>query len=1392
MARKAVQGYPEKSYYDNTRYLGIVATTDPLNEGLFKHMVNFDVSDTGQSVEPRDGFLTTTLKENPQVGQSIITLSNQTIIYRDNTLGDYVLFDLKDSIGYIADISAYNRENYYLPIKQAINVIDWDNLFNTVLIPQNEVVKTYYAGRLSARPFIDNKPDYNGSLLDTINEYKTKLSLINDTKIEHIFDENGISRTLTKIRLTTSTNPVVTFDFIIQLRIKKEDNIYTLLVDGLQYMFEHPTFISTERNLAVSKSIIPTTFQTLYTGPSGNNERPSGHISNLGNFVYVYDNNEDPNYVTNFIERNKDYTFKPYFVLNPAYIELNNVESSTDKWAYRFDIFNTSTDVNDKTKDVVYRSPWMKYTGTSTTPTQVFSDNRRSSISLENSDKTLNHYKDARYVIFLLPKTLQTTTTTSTRKRVNGVITESTLPATNNDGSYNQIESNELFTSITNRQTTDWYNTLGVNENGVAKVNDLFTFREAISNLNGSAYFYVYDLYQSPSAGIFNPFDLTMKDNTSATDIKQVVINKPLNAESAAYTFLQTGSQVIDLITSKNLFEKNHVVFKAFPFASNNKDTLIDERHSFIIDIQFGTIPNTQAPIFYYAAVNTVPTFTGYVVGTKIQNLYNSRVYNLASNSPVTWTLVSSATTTPYSIKLLKDELYLQTGSSSWYRWTGEDREANATNEFIGSFTKLANPPTDIVINTVTNQWVFNTLNYWTNWTNTTNSGVYRNVYNSFLSGQFGFYVRDPNNNKISIEFSSNVIKNITDFPTTSFTSSVRFGNQIPRYRSSIPGSTVSGVNDEIIQVSSNGRFYKYNSTTSLWVLVTEEVEGTLIIPTESVPAGFSQNKFYVDLRTGKSYYYTGTGSYNGLLVIATTVNVEGFPNLNNRGFFEKGFNGIFYMKPYEEAELLDSNNQTKNYSNIETLKIAWDNIALKQTFNVQYTFDDIEPTYIVKTTPEESTQIQTSENFAVFENSRLLIWNKNVLYISEEGRFYWFKERTKVEFGEEIVKVLQYKQIILVFTTQHLYAVYRVETTTTQLNTTTNQIEQNVTGVAWLKQIVLYNLLVNKDYADVIQIFNQMVLFYSEDGQLFMIRPSSQIDDQTRFSIQYFNKAANDILKNYHVYINERLASYGSSMRVTKNEIKIKALVSINFVKLIYYVPGVITYMLIYDVINNRYTAYDSLTFTNIFDKQFIESGDLYITEQNNKLYFTIPFVEANTRDNYVDMSFSNNFKKEGINCLIDTGNMNLNNHLHKRFRDLHVTFKNLNASNVLFNVETMIDEVIAKPFYDEQIQVIDSNNISYYVTVKKENQKDLIELVDVNQISEQATDVVKYSLTNNLFENNNMLMDFSGYSSSKLLTHRTSVLGLGKVFRLKLQFISKGLYKLQNFGIIYKERRV
>jgi hypothetical protein len=652
---------------------------------------------------------------------------------------------------------------------------------------------------------------------------------------------------------------------------------------------------------------------------------------------------------------------------------------------------------------------------------------------------------------------------------------------------------------------------------------------------------------------------------------------------------------------------------------------------------------------------------------------------------------------------------------------------------------------------------------------------------NFFVNNNYGFYKYNVLNGTYSLETNLNILKNISSTPINYSTSTFSSTNQPPYYSSSVPDSSVYAIQGTGIQVigvngNSGGTLYTQqgSGTNNQW----QPTGG-------NTPPGifFEKNKTYYNTFNQKLYIWENDSGTTGLLT-----EINNSADLNAADFFDKGLSITFYMKPYEESELLN-----KTYTELKTLQAAWGATALIQTMPVKlYGSDSTTVTYITKTLTKEPEDIRVTNNVVVFESNVLLTWNQNVLYISEPGKYYWFKANNKIEFNEEIIKAIQYKTIILVFTTQNLYAVYRIETTTTQLNTTTNQIEQNVTGVVWAKQTVLYNLLVSRKYADVIQVFNQMVLFYSEDGQLFMIRPSTTIDDQTRFSIQYFNKSANDILENYHVYINERLESYGINTRVEKNDVKIKALVSINYIKMFYYVPGYITYILIYDVLNNRYYVYDTVSFTSIYDKWFVESGELYITESKNNIFITVPYKELNTRDNYVDLSVVNNFKKEAVNCLIDTGNLNLNNHLHKRFKDLHVTFKNLNSSNILFNLETDIDEIIVKPFYDMQLKVKDVDGVSYFIPVKKLNQNDLIELVDVNQISEVASSAARYSLINNLFENNNLLMDFSNYTSSKLLTHRTSILGLGKVFRLKLQFISKGLYKLQNFGIIYKERRI
>jgi hypothetical protein len=1584
MARKAIQGYPEKSYYDNTRYLGIVATTDPLNEGLFKHMVNFDVSDTGQSVEPRDGFLTTTLKSNNvktftltnnstsitngstvgiQVGNLVvgvgiqpntfvtsitnetslilnktttenittpltfsfvISLSNKSIIFKDHNINEYVIYDLLNNRGYLADVSAYNLTEKYLPITQLITGLDWTYLVS-FLISQVNFIKSYYTAVVGT----------DTVKYETTRDYiRLYLKFIPDTKIDHIYDENGVSKTLIRVSLEAPNQSKV--NFIIQMYYRRNaltinnttvtlnilnmsvpQNENTLIFEVLD-TFTHPTLAGTERNLAVSKSIVPEVFQNLYTEPTSinpfsTNPRPSGHITTLGNFVYAYDN--ENKYVNNFIQRGKDYTIKPYFSLNPAAIQLNNefeivrtgttavgsstvtninvqdivvgqdvigfgipggtqvntvnalnntitisnaaTEASTtnlsfvlknSKWAYKVEFFNTSTDVTDKTKEVIFSSPWMSYDGVNSNPVKLFNATR-TSISLGNEDSNLNHYQGSRFVIFIVPKTSIITTTTSKEIELDGTLTE-TFPAKKT----NSTTQFELIGYTINSFIPN-YNTW---KNAIDQIKNLKTLRDTVNSLSTSAVFHVYNLASSPTTGDFEEFESSLQStNTSNTRSFSI----PTNKEETSYKMFLTGEKLLEFIETNNIFKTNYnITFKLLPLATKDTVTTTANANTFNSSSSF----STRTP-YYFNAVPTAGEGSNLKipVNTVVQVVNTGLTehgYIYRQTSSTTSMAYTQVTTTGGNIPtnaFIKGAYYFDDRRDVYYQW-------NNDTGFSGSLTSVTNPTTPVI----TTRWFFASLNYWSG-----NSAYsdYLTKTNVNINSDFFFFKKI--NNQTSLETNIEELGNYT-LPEVNFISAYQFGTAPIRISENPPGLGFNAEQNTYIHAKSNNRVYRQagryfslfpgsglyfasysdnwinlgiatnvdsnnltfsftrinnnktittsSSITGLQVGMTitgtgipsettvESITlpGTIVMSKEATSSGTSNLTFnwivinlnaapynnlnnftvYRDTRTNLTYRWNNASSTIGTF----TPYVNQTLALEDEGFFDKGVTGIFYMKPYTDSDFLNALGAPKNFEELETLKVFWGATSFTQPFNLVYTYDEQEVTYIQEKLIEEPKQIETANNLIVFESSVILTWSNNVLYISEAGKYYWFKAKNKVEFNEEIVKVLQYKQIILVFTTQNLYAVYRVETVSTQLNTTTNQIEQNVTGVVWLKQAVLYNLLVNKEYADVIQVFNQMVLFYSEDGQLFMIRPSGTIDDQTRFSVQYFNKAANDILKNYHVYINERLASYGSSVRVKKEEVKIKALVSINFIKLIYYVPGVITYMLIYDVINNRYTAYDSLTFTNMFDKLFIESGDLFITEQNNKLYFTLPYVEQNTRDNHVDMTFNNNFKKEGINCLIDTGNMNLNNHLYKRFRDLHVTFKNLNASNVLFNLETMIDEIIAKPFYNEQLQVIDSNNISYYVTVKKENNKDLIELVDVNLISDLANDVVKYSLTNNLFENNNILMDFSEYTSSKLLTHRTSILGLGKVFRLKLQFISKGLYKLQNFGIIYKERRI
>lgn len=463
----------------------------------------------------------------------------------------------------------------------------------------------------------------------------------------------------------------------------------------------------------------------------------------------------------------------------------------------------------------------------------------------------------------------------------------------------------------------------------------------------------------------------------------------------------------------------------------------------------------------------------------------------------------------------------------------------------------------------------------------------------------------------------------------------------------------------------------------------------------------------------------------------------------------------------------------------------------LMQSINKPYAIDDGDITYLEDVNNEYS-KFSTYTNALCFDDMgqhRLVVWGGRDLYISEtvtEDVPGFFTSEKKKEFPEDIIKVLQFRDLLLVFTVQSLYVVYNFTDTRSEIkaetdsdgNTTNKLVKTEVNVLAQMK--VLYNIMCDKHYADTIQIFNQMILFYSVDGQLYLIKPSSTIDNDTRFTVTYFNRGINDVLLNYDRYIQDRLDYLNIKMTdhgydhddVRKEDIKIKSTVTINHIKIYYCIPNVITYILIYDVVNNYWKMYDTTVMTNINAVLFINGTELYIDNEEEMIYLTKQYKEPFVDNSNSDMTFLHNYQREAIDCLIDTGTLNLNNHLRKRFRTLHLTYKNLTALDLGFKLDVIADDMLIQNNIYQDIEVREINGNKVYVVSDKQFQESLID----------KNIVLDYT---NFF-------NISEFNSSKILTQKSSIPCIAKTIRFKLHLVSKGVYKINSYGIIYKERTV
>ncbi len=1226
MARKAVQGYTEKSYYDNTKYSGVVATTDPLNEGYFKHLVNFDISDTGQSLTPRKGYLTTALR-GVEDTDALIPLSRNTIIFKEHETQAHIIYDFQNGEGYIADISAYNLENKLLPIKNKVINKDWDTVLD-YLLKKSTAAQAQYDIICDTPP-----PEGVGYDLVEINQeqFNTRVAA---GESSYLFDMKGLysdSSTASAVIVKSAINlnnpdGYANLYAMATAGIKVIESIWHHLgSDVHQYWRVVPDASYTKSELL--KAIQP----ALTVNPSTKIE----HImdsNGIGKTVlkveYVDDTGQFP-FLLSIYYRKDDVT-----ILGVEYPGNTLVFEVVDTSRQPSLDFNNR---NIASPDSIIPSPMQNlYERTERPDGHVNTVGPFLYVQSPNGQYMINHcYPYVRYK-FTPHFNLEPASFTLNDPGILGVYHWAyrfDIVSTAHEATKDPLKQDILFRS-------QWMQYQGPNVQPTPIFPDPRTYLE---NCNLTGY-----------------VDKNLRNFKGARYIIQVV---PADVTEHGQTagFIGTGGSYV---------------------SPKKPDAMI------ISEI------------------------------TTLYNYWASCVNNIKS------------------MKTLRDNLKKMEDEYGALFYVSYEGDAYRSGRDYGNFDEYAGRA-DV-------------------WQCMERDSQYNTSYTArfMTSEQLIEYIEQKHVFDASVGASSLETNTILAFKLLPYSCTITF--------------TYPDVDAGTTTISYEWWFRELDG----WA-VTPNIHPTHIM-VYNLYSGYSLYEFY---RQEGGTYIVGTS------VEALDTNSD-LPDFESEDVIKNGYHIIFYIRPYKKTDIDEAVVGTsdtdiyKTFLAYEVMKTTWDaSTTYIVDHHIQYGFDSLTVTTIPEALTKEPQDIRDAKHQLVFDDSYLVLWHNNMLYISEQGDYYYFKKDSKKEFPERIVKVIQFKNILLVFTVQHLYAVYQGEVPTTVNGEPAVEIQ-------WLKQTVLYNIMASDRYADVIQVFNEMVLFYSEDGQLFMIKPSTMIDSETRFSLKYFNQAANDILMNYDTYINERLQDYGSDLQIAKDQVQIKALISVNFIKIFYYVPGVITYILIYDVINNRYVVYDTMTFTEISDKMFIDSGELYLTVHDEKLYFTLPHTEMYQQDNIVDISITDNLRSVGIHGLIDTGNLNLNNHLNKRFRDLHVVYKNLSASKLLFGVETLMDDVLTRHCYDSQIQVQEIGGTSYYVPVTVP--------ADVNSDEAGDGDGVLHDINHNIFEERNLLMDFGDYTSSKLLTHRTSILGLGKVLRLRLQFISKGKYKVQSFGIIYKERRV
>ncbi len=428
--------------------------------------------------------------------------------------------------------------------------------------------------------------------------------------------------------------------------------------------------------------------------------------------------------------------------------------------------------------------------------------------------------------------------------------------------------------------------------------------------------------------------------------------------------------------------------------------------------------------------------------------------------------------------------------------------------------------------------------------------------------------------------------------------------------------------------------------------------------------------------------------------------------------FLKDGFTAVFYLLNYDPDSLLTE--ESEYYDNL-AYKASSATYTFKSGSSRPYQLNDFindrleKESYMIKYCKYIT---QFNDRAIVYGNPTF----NNLIFMSEEGSPYYYSLVSAFEFDHEVIHVQEFKTILMVFTTNDIWVIYEVEEKEQrEFRNQEGEIQTyEVTNKSFRSKKILYNISTTHENKSTIKNISRYVTLMSNDV-LYLIKPSLYISDDTQFTLNILSTEIDALVKDPLKFINERLIYYGINEKATEYKMNLNAtdnFIKLYYSTEVNRIPY--TLILTFDILNKRWYEEDTISFGYPQQIYMLDATTKHemLTQANDQLYITYNtdkfknLLMNEYGESYFDIyPTEEGYEEQRIEYYIDTGNIKLSEHLMKRFRRLHINMKNIDSKEVLFSYNFSVDDIQFENNVLPEITINDSN--TFEEVTKVVNQK-------------------------------------------------------------------------------------